>query len=140
MKYIITEDQFKTAEQAIRAYRLEQTILQFFDDQLAPFDGWDIIESYKTELEQNGGELFIYVRDFDGPHSSGDGDDFMWYSLCDNENLSEPLPEGHCPVVVLPTLKYDALDGYFGEGNWKVFFKRWFFTNTGLKVVQIDRN
>ena len=139
MKYLITEDQFKTAEQAIRAYRLEQTILQFFDDQLAPFDGWDIIESYKTELEQNGGELFIYVRDFDGPHSSGDGDDFMWYSLCDNENLSEPLPEGHCPVVVLPTLKYDALDGYFGD-NWKVFFKRWFFTNTGLKVFQIDRN
>ena len=139
MKYLITEDQFKTAEQAIRAYRLEQTILQFFDDQLAPFDGWDIIESYKTELEQNGGELFIYVRDFDGPYSSGDGDDFMWYSLCDNENLSEPLPEGHCPVVVLPTLKYDALDGYFGD-NWKVFFKRWFFTNTGLKVVQIDRN
>ena len=139
MKYLITEDQFKTAEQAIRAYRLEQTILQFFDDQLAPFDGWDIIESYKTELEQSSGELFIYVRDFEGPHSSGDGDDFMWYSLCDNENLSEPLPEGHCPVVVLPTLKYDALDGYFGD-NWKVFFKRWFFTNTGLKVVQIDRN
>ena len=139
MKYLITEDQFKTAEQAIRAYRLEQTILQFFDDQLAPFDGWDIIESYKTELEQNGGELFIYVRDFDGPHSSGDGDDFMWYSLCDNENLSEPLPEGHCPVVVLPTLKYDALDGYFGD-NWKVFFKRWFMGHTGLKVVQIDRN
>ena len=140
MKYIITEDQFKTAEQAIRSYRLEQTILQFFDDQLAPFDGWDIIESYKTELEQNGGELFIYIVDDDGPDLSGDNNDFMWYSLCDNENLSEPLPEGHCPVVVLPTLKYDALDGYFGEGNWKVFFKRWFFTNTGLKVVQIDRN
>jgi hypothetical protein len=42
-------------------------------------------------------------------------------------------------VVVLPTLKYDALEGYFGN-NWQEFFKRWFFTNTGLKVVQIDRN
>ena len=140
MKYIITEDQFKTAEQAIRAYRLEQTILQFFDDQLAPFDGWDIIESYKTELEQNGGELFIYVVEPDGPHSSGDSDDFMWYSLCDNKNLSEPIPEGHCPVLVLPKTKYDALDGYFGEGNWKVFFKRWFMGHTGLNIVQIDRD
>jgi hypothetical protein len=63
----------------------------------------------------------------------------MWYSLCDNENLSEPIPEGHCPVVVLPTLKYDALEGYFGN-NWQEFFKRWFFTHTGLDVVQIDRN
>jgi hypothetical protein len=139
MKYVITEEQFKTAEQSIRAYRLEQSILQFFDDQLTPFDGWDSSRAYKKELEENSGELFIYVVDFDGPNASGDGDDFMWYSLCDNENLSEPIPEGHCPVVVLPTLKYDALDGYFGD-TWKEFFKRWFFTNTGLKVVQIDRN
>jgi hypothetical protein len=139
MKYIITEDQFKTAEQSIRAYRLEQTILQFLDDQLTPFDGWDSPKSYKKELEESGGELYIYVVDYESPESSGDGDDFMWYSLCDNDNLSEPLPEGHCPVVVLPTLKYDALEGYFGN-RWKEFFKRWFFTHTGLDVVQIDRN
>jgi hypothetical protein len=139
MKYVITEEQFKTAEQSIRTYRLEQSILQFFDDQLTPFDGWDSPRAYKKELEENSGELFIYVVDFDGPNSSGDGDDFMWYSLCDNENLSEPIPEGHCPVVVLPTLKYDALDGYFGD-TWKEFFKRWFMGHTGLNVVQIDRN
>jgi len=139
MKYIITEDQFKTAEQSIRAYRVEQTILKFFDDNLSPFDGWDSPKGYKIELEENSGELFIYVVDFDGPNASGDGDDFMWYSLCDNENLSEPIPEGHCPVVVLPTLKYDALEGYFGD-NWKVFFKRWFLTHTGLNVIQVDRN
>jgi hypothetical protein len=139
MKYIITENQFKTAEQAIRAYRVEQTILKFFDDQLTPFDGWDSPKGYKIELEENSGELFIYIVDFDGPNASGDGDDFMWYSLCDNENLSEPIPEGQCPVVVLPTLKYDALDGYFGD-NWKVFFKRWFLTHTGLNVVQVDKN
>jgi len=53
MKYIITEEQFKTAEQSIRAYRLEQSILQFFDDQLTPFDGWDSPKSYKKELEEN---------------------------------------------------------------------------------------
>jgi hypothetical protein len=139
MKYIITEEQFKTAEQSIRAYRLEQSILQFIDDQLTPFDGWDSPKSYKKELEENSGELFIYVVEYDGPYASGDGDDFMWYSLCDNENLSEPIPEGHCPVVVLPTLKYDALDGYFGD-TWKEFFKRWFMGHTGLNVVQIDRN
>jgi hypothetical protein len=140
MKYIITEDQFKTAEQAIRAYRLEQTILQFFDDQLSPFDGWDSPQSYKRELEENSGELFIYIVDVDGPDLSGDNDDFMWYSLCDNENLSKPIPEGHCPVVVLPRPKYGALDGYFGENNWKVFFKRWFMGHTGLDVVQVDSN
>jgi hypothetical protein len=47
MKYIVTEDQFKTAEQAIRTYRLEQTILQFFDDQLTPIDGWNSQKGYK---------------------------------------------------------------------------------------------
>lgn len=140
MKYVITEEQFKTAEQAIRAYRLEQTILQFFDDQLSPFDGWDSPKEYKIELEENSGELFIYIVDPEGPDLGGDNNDFMWYSICDNENLSKPIPEGHCPVVVLPRPKYDALDGYFGEGNWKVFFKRWFMTHTGLDVVQVDKN
>ena len=113
MKYIITEDQFKTAEQAIRAYRLEQTILKFFDDNLTPYDGWDSHKEYESELKENGGELFLQTKN-DGEWDL-DTDNHMWYSLCDNENLSEPLPEGHCPVVVLPTLKYDALDGYFGD-------------------------
>ena len=134
MKYIITENQFKTAEQAIRSYRVEQTILKFFDDQLTPHEGWDSPKGYKIELEENSGELFIFIEDTDVNES-----EHMWYSLCDNENLSEPIPEGHCPVVVLPTLKYDALDGYFGD-NWKVFFKRWFLGHTGLNVVQVDRN
>jgi hypothetical protein len=139
MKYIVTEEQFKTAKQSVRTYRLEQSILQFFDDQLTPFDGWDSPRAYKKELEENSGELFIYVVDYEDPNSSGDGDDFMWYSICNNENLSEPLPEGHCPLVVLPTLKYDAIDGYFGN-NWQELFKRWFLGHTGLDVVQIDRD
>jgi hypothetical protein len=139
MKYIVTEEQFKTAEQSVRAYRLERTILEYLHNHLTPFEGWNSYEEYQIELEETGGELFIYVVDYNSPDTSGNSDDFMWYSLCDNENLSEPLPEGHCPVVVLPTLKYDALDGYFGN-NWQILFKRWFLGHTGLNVVQIDRN
>lgn len=140
MKYIITEEQFKTAEQSIRSYRIEQSILQFLDEQLTPFSGWDSRKEYTTELEGSDGELYLYVVDPESPDMRGDNNDFMWYSLCDNENLSEPLPEGHCPLVVLPRPKYDALDGYFGEGNWKSFFKRWFMEHTGLNVVQVDKN
>jgi hypothetical protein len=135
MKYIITEEQFKTAEQAIREYRLEKTIIKFFDDNLTPEEGWESHEDYESEIEINGGELFLRITDDDewDLHS----DNHMWYSICDNDNLSEPLDEGHCPVVTLPKLVYDALDGYFGS-RWKELFRRWFKTNTGLRVVQID--
>jgi hypothetical protein len=136
MKYIVTEDQFKTAEQAIRTYRLEQTILQFFDDQLTPIDGWNSQKGYKEELESNNGELFLIIKEYTNEWDL-DTTNHMWYSVCDNENLSEPLPEGHCPVVVLPKAKYDALDGYFGD-KWKILFKRWFLGHTGMKVVQIE--
>ena len=61
MKYLITESQFKTAEQAIRAYRLEQTILKFFDDNLTPYDGWESHKEYERTLKENGGELFLCV-------------------------------------------------------------------------------
>ena len=137
MKYIITEDQFKTAEQAIRAYRLEQTILKFFDDNLTPLDGWDSPKGYERELNDNSGELFIFTETSDDDGDANE-DEHMWYSVCDNDNLSEPLPEGHCPVVTIPKLKFDALDGYFGD-MWKTHFKRWFLTHTGMKVVQVDR-
>jgi hypothetical protein len=135
MKYIITEDQFKTAEQSIRAYRLEQTIYNFFDGHLTPFDGWDSPQGYARELKENGGELFIRTKDSD--EWDLNSSNHMWYSICDNDNLSEPLPEGHCPVVVIPKLTYDALNGYFGD-MWKILFKRWFITHTGMNVVQID--
>ena len=136
MKYLITEEQFKTAEQSIRAYRLEQTILKFFDDNLTPYDGWDSPQGYERELEENGGELFLQIKN-DGEWNL-DTDNHMWYSLCDNENLSEPLPEGHCPVVTLPQSTYDALNGYFGDKVWITLFRRWFISHTGLLVVQVD--
>ena len=126
MKYIITEEQNE---------RLEKTIMKFFDKNLTPFEGWESHEDYESELEINGGELFLRITDENDwdLHSNN----HMWYSICNNDNLSEPLNEGHCPVVTLPKSTYDALNGYFGD-KWKRLFRRWFIVNTGLLVVQID--
>ena len=126
MKYIITEEQNE---------RLEKTIMKFFDKNLTPFEGWESHEDYESELEINGGELFLRTTDDDEWDLLSNN--HMWYSICNNDNLSEPLDEGHCPVVTLPKSTYDALNGYFGD-KWKRLFRRWFIVNTGLLVVQID--
>ena len=126
MKYIITEEQNE---------RLEKTIMKFFDKNLTPFEGWESHEDYESELEINGGELFLRTTDDDEWDLLSNN--HMWYSICNNDNLSEPLNEGHCPVVTLPKSTYDALNGYFGD-KWKRLFRRWFIVNTGLLVVQID--
>ena len=135
MKYIVTEEQFKTAEQAIKAHRLEKTIMEFFDDKLTPLEGWESHEDYASELEVNGGELFFLIKDDD--EWDLNRDNHMWYSICDNDNLSEPLDEGHCPVVTLPRTSFNALNGYFGD-KWIKLFRRWFIFNTGLLVIEID--
>ena len=126
MKYIITEEQNE---------RLEKTIMKFFDKNLTPFEGWESHEDYEGELETNGGELFLRTTDDDEWDLLSNN--HMWYSICNNDNLSEPLDEGHCPVVTLPKSTYDALNGYFGD-KWKRLFRRWFIIYTGLLVVQID--
>ena len=126
MKYIITEEQNE---------RLEKTIMKFFDKNLTPFEGWESHEDYESELEINGGELFLRTTDDDEWDLLSNN--HMWYSICNNDNLSEPLNEGHCPVVTLPKSTYDALNGYFGD-KWKRLFRRWFIIHTGLLVVQID--
>ena len=126
MKYIITEEQNE---------RLEKTIMKFFDNNLIPLKGWESHEDYASELDDNGGELFLQIID-DGEWNL-DGKNHMWYSICDNNNLSEPLDKGHCPVVTLPITTFDALNGYFGD-KWKKLFRRWFIFHTGLLVVQID--
>ena len=126
MKYIITEEQNE---------RLEKTIMKFFDKNLTPFEGWESHEDYESELEINGGELFLRTTDDDEWDLLSNN--HMWYSICNNDNLSEPLAEGHCPVVTLPKSTYDALNGYFGD-KWKKLFRRWFIIHTGLLVVQID--
>ena len=126
MKYIITEEQNE---------RLEKTMMEFFDKNLTPFEGWESHEDYESELEINGGELFLRTTDDDEWDLLSNN--HMWYSICNNDNLSEPLNEGHCPVVTLPKSTYDALNGYFGD-KWKKLFRRWFIIHTGLLVIQID--
>jgi hypothetical protein len=127
MKYIITEKQ---------KVRIEEVILKFFDDRLTPEEGWESHEYYEKELEENSGEVFFHLTD--DPEWDLSRENHMWYSICNNENLSEPLPEGHCPVITLPNTVFDALDGYFGV-LWRKLFRRWFMFNTGLLVVQIDK-
>ena len=126
MKYIITEKQKE---------KIEEVILKFFDEKLTPEEGWESHEDYESEVEMTG-ELFLRLNDDDAWDLNKEN--HMWYSVCDNENLSEPLPEGHCPVVTLPNTVFDALDGYFGV-LWRKLFRRWFMLNTGLLVVQIDK-
>jgi len=126
MKYIITEKQKE---------KIEEVILKFFDEKLTPEEGWESHEDYESEVEMTG-ELFLRLNDDDAWDLNKEN--HMWYSVCDNENLSEPLPEGHCPVVTLPDTVFDALDGYFGV-LWRKLFRRWFMLNTGLLVVQIDK-
>ena len=109
--------------------------MKFFDKNLTPFEGWESHEDYESELEINGGELFLRTTDDDEWDLLSNN--HMWYSICNNDNLSEPLAEGHCPVVTLPKSTYDALNGYFGD-KWKRLFRRWFIIHTGLLVVQID--
>lgn len=134
MKYIVTEEQFKTAEKAIKDRILEKTIIDFFEKNLTPFDGWDSHENYEKAVAESD-EFFFGLTDDDDWNMAKDN--HMWYSLCHNHNLSNPLPEGHCPVVTLPPSTYEALNAYFGE-KWKKLFRRWFITHTGLFVVQID--
>ena len=126
MRYIITEKQKE---------KIEEVILKFFDKKLTPEEGWESHEDYESELEISG-ELFLRLNDDEDWDLNNEN--HMWYSVCDNENLSEPLPEGHCPVVTLPDSVFDALNGYFGD-LWKKLFKRWFMSKTGLLVVQIDK-
>lgn len=135
MKYIITEEQFNTINQSVKTSKIEKTIIKFLDDQLTPFDGWDSPKGYQMVLDENGGELFIITTLFT---DTGRDDANMWYSLCDNENLSNSIPEGHCPLIVIPSSSYVALDGYFGD-MWKEIFIKWFKEHTGLDVVQIDK-
>ena len=127
MKIFITEEQHK---------RLKESIYDFFNSNLTPYEGWKRFDEYKNEIRFNGGELFILLNDEE--EGDLDGQNHMWYSECENDNLSEPLDEGHCPVINLPRPTYDALNGYFGP-KWKELFRRWFKSHTDLDVIEIDK-
>jgi hypothetical protein len=118
MKVIITEEQNK---------KIQETITNYLDSSLTPIDGWD--KEFYTQQYEEEGEVFFQLTD--------ETDYSMWYSSCDNQYLTEPLPKGVCPLVVIPTGIYESLEGYFGN-LWKPIFKQWFQHHTGLPVKEID--
>jgi hypothetical protein len=102
------------------------------NEHLTPPQGWETPQYYAEEIEEEG-ELYINYSNDDEELSGLD----LWYSTCNNQYLSEPLPKGHCPLVTLPNIKYDSLEGFFGN-VWKPIFKEWFQHHTGLPVKQVD--
>lgn len=127
MRYVITEQQSE---------RLKKTIWEYLDSHLTPYDGWESPKSYKKEREENGEVFLHFVETGNGIVSFGD-EPHMWYSDCDNPNLSEPLPKGQCPLVAIDSSKYEALDAFFGE-IWKPIFLEWFRSHTGLMIKHVD--
>ncbi len=129
MKYIITETQRD---------RIEKIILDFFDKNIIPPNGWKSKEEYENEIIDNGGEIFINLTNKDDDENFYD-DNHIYYSECENENLSKPLPEDKCPFVILVGPIFVSVSGYFGD-MWIPLFKEWFIDKTGLfvKKVEID--
>jgi hypothetical protein len=129
MKYIITETQKD---------RLEKIIIDYFEKNIIPSNGWKSKKEYEKEIGYNDGELFINLSEIDDTEDFYD-DEHIWYSECNNDNLSEPLPEGHCPLLELTSSLYHRLDGYFGD-IWRPLFKEWFTNKTGLPIIQISKS
>lgn len=124
MKYIITEDQ---------SDRIKSYVIEYLDKNLTPFKGWDPTKEYKERLKHNDGELFLklnVIRDF----GSFEENNHMWYSTCDNPDVS--FYDMECPLIALPKGHLSALEGYFGN-MWKPIFIEWFQNNTGLKLKNV---
>lgn len=124
MRYIITEYQSE---------RYVKRIFDYLDSHMTPYEGWKSTGKYNKEIHDQDGELFLHHVE-----SEGSGEDpHMWYSECDNGNLSEPLEEGTCPIIVIPSSKSEALEAFFGE-RWKPVFIEWFKLNTGLPLLKVE--
>ena len=124
MKYIITEQQNE---------RLQKIIWRYLNSHLTPFGGWLSLKEYGDEVDFSGGEVFLHLVESEGWGE----DEHMWYSTCDNYNLSEPIKEGNCPVVTIPSAKSEALYGFFGD-RWEPVFLEWFSSNTGLPIIKVE--
>ena len=123
MKYVVTQKQIDG---------LRETILNYLDSNLTPYEGWRNRNDYARVVDMDS-EIFLHLVE-----SEGWGEDpHMWYSVCDNPNLDKPIPEGECPLVALPSAKYEALEAFFGE-IWKPVFLEWFKHRTGLKIKHVD--
>lgn len=123
MKYVITKEQLG---------KLERVIIDFFNRNLTPHDGWKP-EEYKDELESNY-ELFIFIDESDDYDANIDS--HIFYSSCYNPEYE--TNEDECPFVLIDNSKYSSLNAYFGD-FWKPFFIEWFHSKTKLpKVKSID--
>jgi hypothetical protein len=119
MNYIITEGQNQ---------RLVDSIVEYFDNNLTPYDGWDTPSEYAKVLKI-GNEIFLFVEDPDSDDALN-----MWYTT--HKNPYATIPEEDSPIVTIPDHVYDSLTSYFGD-LWKPIFKEWFFKNTKLPVNKI---
>lgn len=122
MKYIITEQQ---------AENLKQTILNYFEENLTPYDGWETTSQYMNELRDSGYEIFLFLVDTDEQGA----DEHMWYTTSKNTHVR--IPKKNSPLVALPDNRFNSLEGYFGD-MWKPLFIEWFQKNTGLPVKTVD--
>lgn len=122
MKYIISEQQVES---------LKQTILNYFEDNLTPYDGWQSSSEYKKELKGSDYELFLFLEEGNG---SGE-DEHMWYVTYKTPHAT--IPKEVSPLVALPDARFNALEGYFGD-MWKPLFIDWFKQKTGLPLKTVD--
>ena len=142
MKVILTESQFNRLNKS--SEKITSAIIKYMNEYI------DKGERKITKKSRNYGnlredwcingkeadvdsEIFLHLVESEG---SGE-DQHMWYSVCDNHNLEEPIPEGECPVVTIPSSKSEALYGFFGD-RWKPVFLEWFNSKTGLPVINVD--
>ena len=123
MKYIISEQQVE---------RLKQTILDYFDENLTPVDGWETTEAYNNELNSYGYEIFMFLED----PETYEEQDHIWYTT--HKNPSIRIPKNKSPLVAIPDSDFNSLEGYFGD-IWKPIFIEWFQKNTGLPVKTVDK-
>jgi hypothetical protein len=122
MIYIISEQQNE---------RFLDLIFSYLDSNLTPFLGWESSRKYKEDLLVDD-EIFFHIVESDG---SGE-DAHMWYSLHTNPHAT--VPKEVSPLITLPSVQYNSLDGFFGD-FWKPIFKKWFEENTGLRLKTIDK-
>jgi hypothetical protein len=121
MNYIITEEQNQ---------RLIDSIVEYFDNNLTPYDGWETPSEYAKALKI-GKEIFLFIED-----PQYDSSQHMWYAT--DKNPYATIPKEDSPVVTLPEDVYDSLTSYFGD-MWKPIFKQWFFKNTELPVNKVGK-
>ena len=122
MKYVVTQKQIDG---------LRETILNYLDSNLTPYEGWRNRNDYARVVDMDS-EIFLHLVE-----SEGWGEDpHMWYSVHTNPHAD--VPKEISPLITLPSSVYERIEAFFGN-LWKPFFKEWFEANTGLKVKTVEK-